>query len=149
MTDLINHYFSCSPTCVDQCESSGLPGDTSAVSQGLHVWFTQALVQSSAPPHSSYCLSETLSPFSSSLWKCGNTGLNLKLIFGSNAHSCSSCSLLPLELQCIISSLVCKAGNSLSWVFPCLVIFSKQQQIFAGFYLWLVRSGLWSLALPS
>lgn len=147
MTDLINHYFPCSAKCSDWCESSGLPGDTSAVSQKFYVWFTHALVQGSAPPHSSCCPSETLSPFSPSLWKCGNTGFSLTLIFGSNAHS--SCSLLPLS--CSPSPHHWYAKQGILWVgsFLCLVMISKQQQVFTGFYLWLVPSGCWSSALPS
>lgn len=146
MTDLINHCFSCSPKCAGRCETSGLPGDTSAVSQRLHLWFTQALVQGS---HSSYCPSETLSPFSPFLWKCGSTGFSLKLIFGSHAHSCSSCSLLPLSCSASPHRLYAKQG--ILWVgsFLCLVIIYKQPQVFTGFYLWLVHSGCWCLALPS
>ena len=104
---------------------------------------------SALPPCFSYCPPETLSPFSPSFWKCGNTGHSLRLTFDSNAHPCSSCSLLPLS--CSASSLhrCAEQGTPRVRFLLCLVFFSKQQQVFPGFHLRLVSSGPWSSALPS
>ena len=111
LTDVVSRSFCWFAKCADQAwvlvaflEMWALPG-----SGCLH-WSSQALGQGSAlPPRSSYCLSETLSPFSPSFWKCRNTGHSLRLTFGSNAHPGSSCALRPLS---ITSSVACRAGDS-------------------------------------
>lgn len=150
MTDLINHHFSCTPKCADRCESSGLPGDTSAVSQRLHVWFTQALVQGSAPPHSSYCLSEILSPFPPSLWKCGNTGFSLKLIFGSNSHSpaLAAPSYLWVAVHHLITGISSREFSKLGLFFVWWLFLSSSKFSLGFIYDWVILgAGPWHMPL--
>lgn len=85
------------------------------------------MLQGSALPLcSSYCLSKTLSPCSPSFWKCGNTGRHLRLIFCSNVHPCSSCSLLTLSRSASPLHQRAERGTPRVGFFLCLVFFFFQ-----------------------